>query len=273
MAGRSAERVATGAAAPLTSVRLVSARATAHDRTMRPTRTITLLVALATACTVRMAETPRPVAPGPSPAQPTAPTYPGVTLGAPAATPTASATTDPHPNIAGSGGQLAWSNFTSSSGETPVTGCKKDTKEHCHDGVDNDCDGRVDEGCPYGAVGTPLHFMIAWTAAVDLDMRVVTPSGKSADRKSKDSGSLVFDKDCHTFDCPSGMIEDAYLPPTRLAERGRYKIVVELADEGGAMESTVALVFSAEVGGRSFYVPMKISNKKGEKKSFELDVN
>jgi tRNA (guanosine-2'-O-)-methyltransferase len=243
--------------------------------------TLSVLVALV-GCTIRQmpAEAPPPApapvaaapapAPAPAPAAPAAAPAPpaagggGMSAGVGASVPGASA---------GAAVAISWGNWTSSGGEKPNTACKKESnKELCYDAVDNNCDGHIDEGCPYGAPGTPMQFMIAWKIAVDLDLHVMGPDGKEISFHAKDQGALVLDKDCHANDCPAGKVENVFLPIGRAAMKGHYKVWVEVADPGAGQPPQVPFFFGGKVGAQTFFVPFFMPNKKGEKKPFEFDV-
>jgi hypothetical protein len=215
---------------------------------------------------------PAPVAAAPTPAPTPAPTTPPPSGGIVAASTTAATPV----GTASASGSVSWGNWKSAGGETPNTSCVKESnKELCYDGVDNNCDGQIDEGCPYQC-GT-LQFIIAWKIAVDLDLHVMGPDGKEVNWKMRDSGSLVLDKDCHGLkngvdDCPTGKVENVYFPANRALLKGHYKVWVELFDSRGQGNPSVPFWFGAKAGVKTFGVPFNIANKPGEKKWFEFDV-
>jgi len=56
--------------------------------------------------------------------------------------------------------------------------CAAEAEERCN-GVDDDCDGELDEGC--GFEGGVLSVSLAWDEPVDLDVRVVGPGDRALD--------------------------------------------------------------------------------------------
>jgi tRNA (guanosine-2'-O-)-methyltransferase len=171
-----------------------------------------------------------------------------------------------------------WSTWSASGGESPVTQCVKDaTDEICFDGVDNDCDGLVDEGCPgYRTTGNALQFTLAWKLGVDLDLEVVGPAGEVVSKSAPAGAGLVHDKACSAApkdDCPDGKVENVYLPDAAPVPKGRYTIRVRLADTRGQTKAHVPFFLGGKVGSRSFLVPAFVPNKKGETKTFAFDVD
>lgn len=174
----------------------------------------------------------------------------------------------------------AWATWASSGGEKPNTDCKKESaQELCFDAVDNDCNGLVDEGCPgYRNTGNAVQLTLAWKHPVDLDMRVHAPDGSLVDASTRESGALVFDKDCSgakagVDDCPAGKVENVVIPEGRAVPKGRYKVSVELADPRGQKVPQIPFFVGGKIGAQTFYVAAFVANKKGDKKTFEVDVD
>lgn len=74
-------------------------------------------------------------------------------------------------------------------GDVAVT-CAAAAAEQCN-AVDDNCDGRVDEGCGYGT--GPLQITMAWNTRADVDLLVRTPSGEllSSQNPSSAAGGTV----------------------------------------------------------------------------------
>jgi hypothetical protein len=172
---------------------------------------------------------------------------------------------------AGGGVSVTWGNFKSPGGEVPNASCVKESnKDLCWDAADNNCDGRIDEGCPYGGGDSGLHFIIAWRVNVDLDLHVMGPDGVEVNFKQRAGGSLVLDKDCHGDDCGGNNVENVYTPGA--IAKGHYKAWVNVGNSKGYNQPTIPFTFGAGVGAKAFLVPFIVTNKAGDKKAFEFDV-
>lgn len=55
--------------------------------------------------------------------------------------------------------------------------CASGTAEICN-ALDDDCDGIVDEGCPYAADPQGVQITAAWSTGADIDLYVRDPSGE-----------------------------------------------------------------------------------------------
>lgn len=169
-------------------------------------------------------------------------------------------------------GVVGWSNFT---GDTARDTCTKESEtELCWDAVDNNCNGQLDEGCAYGGADSPLHFVVAWRAKVDLDLHVIAPDGNEVSFGVRAAGSLVLDKDCRgNGDCGSNNVENVFVPAGQSPLKGHYKVYVRNGNAAGEKEPSIPFLFGASVGGKVFFVPTTVANKTGARKEFEFDVN
>ena len=112
---------------------------------------------------------------------------------------------------------------------------------------DDDCDGRIDEGCGWDS--GPVQITLAWDSGADLDLYVTEPSGFTIsylDRTSPSGGTL--DHDARGACIPGGQaIENVHwtaAPPT-----GAYRVDVHYWGDCGVAGSTPAHVTVA-VGGQ-----------------------
>jgi hypothetical protein len=223
----------------------------------------------------------------PPPPPPTATTTAATTPPPPTATTTApppsntvaaTATVTTPAGTVGASGEISWGNWLSVGGEKPNDKCVKESKrDGCWDGVDNNCNGEIDEGCPY-KTGV-LQFIIAWKLGVDLDLHVVGPDGKEVNWNKRELGNGLFlDKDCHGMkngvdDCPDGKVENVYFNTGTPVMKGHYKVWVEMFDNRGqTKDALIPFTFGGKAGSHVFSVPFFIKNQKGTKIEFSFDV-
>lgn len=120
--------------------------------------------------------------------------------------------------------------------------CSKQNTESCN-GVDDNCDGSVDEGC--GIAGGGLQFTMAWNTDADLDLYITGPNGETVShqhRKSASGGYLDYHSrgGCKEAKGPN-RLENAVFNPIR---PGQYHVVVHYWGEcnvGGAATASVSV--------------------------------
>lgn len=117
--------------------------------------------------------------------------------------------------------------------------CTEGTLERC-DAVDQNCDGRIDEGCGYEP--GPLQVTMAWNSDADVDLRVTGPAGEVLPRDREDAGACG--------DTSRDRIENVHAPaPTA----GRYEVALRYASECeqeiGTTTATVSIAASGRVLG------------------------
>ncbi len=125
--------------------------------------------------------------------------------------------------------------------------CAPGAQEVCN-GLDDNCDGRIDEGC--GWQSGAIQITLAWQTGADIDLYVTDPSGFTisyADRQSPTGG--VLDHDARGACVPgSDTIENVYWN-TPAPPRGQYMIELHYWGNCGVAGVTPAQV-SISVGGR-----------------------
>jgi tRNA (guanosine-2'-O-)-methyltransferase len=137
--------------------------------------------------------------------------------------------------------------------------CSGDAAEQCN-GLDDDCDGAIDEGCGY--LGGAIQVTLAWDTGADLDLYVTDPFGDtvSYERRSARSGALL-DRDARGA-CASGQgdatVENVYWSTPR-PPSGRYRVDVNYWGDCGVAGATTATL-SISVGGQlagAYAVPLQ----------------
>lgn len=124
--------------------------------------------------------------------------------------------------------------------------CTPASSDACN-ALDDDCDGRIDEGC--GWESGPIQVTLAWSSGADLDLYVTDPSGFTIsylDRDAPSGGHL--DHDARGACIPGGQnIENVHW--TSSPGGGDYHVVVHYWGDCGVADSTDALV-TVSVSGR-----------------------
>ena len=142
---------------------------------------------------------------------------------------------------------------TTATGVTVIeTSCVQGAQEQCN-GLDDNCNGQIDEGCGYSSGN--IQITLGWNTQADLDMYVMDPAGETISYQHKRSASGGhLDQDARGACNPNqanNAIENVYWdqanPPS-----GVYRVQVKYWD--GSSCSTNAgptqLTLSIAVGGR-----------------------
>ena len=114
--------------------------------------------------------------------------------------------------------------------------CTEGAFDACN-GLDDDCDARIDEGC--GWESGSVQITLAWESAADLDLYVVDPAGYTIsymDRSAPGGGRL--DHDARGACIPGSDTVENVFWNTSTPPRGRYAIDVHYWGECGTTGPT-----------------------------------
>jgi hypothetical protein len=129
------------------------------------------------------------------------------------------------------------------------TTCDRDRSEKCN-GLDDNCNGEIDEGCGYRS-GT-IQVTLAWDTGADLDLYVTDPKGDMLSFQNDEvasGGRLDHDGrgQCEP-DADHNHIENAFWERA-LPALGTYKIAVHYYGECASGAGPTAATVSVAVGG------------------------
>jgi hypothetical protein len=115
-------------------------------------------------------------------------------------------------------------------------------------GRDDNCDGRIDEGC--GWQSGAIQITAAWQTGADIDLYVTDPSGDEISYRNRESRTGgILDHDARGACVPgTGTIENVYWS-TPTPPRGRYYIELHYYGDCGVAGVTPVQV-SVAVGGQ-----------------------
>ena len=125
--------------------------------------------------------------------------------------------------------------------------CSPGAGEACN-GLDDNCDGRIDEGC--GWASGQIQVTLSWNSGADMDLYVYDPSGYQiyyGDRASPSGGML--DHDARGMCTGNGPIENVYWSSPR-PPSGNYTVEVHYwGDCGDRAAIPTPVQVSISVGG------------------------
>ncbi len=146
--------------------------------------------------------------------------------------------------------------------------CQPGGEEACN-GVDDNCNGAIDEGCGYS--GGNIQVTAAWQTASDIDLHVTDPTGAEVfygARSSASGGVLDHDANAACRAQPPTVENVYWNSPT--PPRGRYTIRVVSYDQCGVPVTPTTL--SLSVGGRVLGTWRMEFTRQGESFTIPFDV-
>jgi hypothetical protein len=132
-------------------------------------------------------------------------------------------------------------------GVSPVAQqCSPDRAETCN-GLDDNCDGIIDNNCGY--LGGGIQVTASWRGAPDIDLRVTDPNGEEVYFGHRQSASgAQMDMDANGECTPTRPTAENIRWASQTPPTGRYEIKLTVFDLCGAADATATL--SVSVGGR-----------------------
>ena len=127
-----------------------------------------------------------------------------------------------------------------------TTQCAADRAETCN-GLDDNCDGVIDNNCGYQSGG--IQITASWRGAADIDLRVTDPAGAEVYFGSRTSPSgAQMDMDANGECTPTRPTAENIRWSTQTPPPGEYQIKVAAFDLCGAENASAT--FSVSVAGR-----------------------
>ena len=106
--------------------------------------------------------------------------------------------------------------------------------EVCFNGLDDNCNGALEEGC--GVPAGVVQFMIGWDAPrADVDLNVTDPNGELIEAGRVVQSGLIQSRDCpgRRQECAGVNYENVFLEGNKAPTRGTYRVSVALESLGG----------------------------------------
>ena len=167
---------------------------------------------------------------------------------------------------------VAVSHVTAPPGVTLVAACTPTGPELCFNAVDDNCNGVIDEGC--GVKTGVLQFTIAWAAAADVNLTLVTPSQERVPGergRARQVGGFQLDRDCPGDEGCAGQNEENISLEAGPPPEGHYSVEIALVDLHGA-DAPVRVRFGARLGARVVGFDVDLAPGQDARKTFSFDV-
>lgn len=125
--------------------------------------------------------------------------------------------------------------------------CVPGAQEQCN-GLDDNCDGRIDEGC--GWQSGQIQITLAWGTGADIDLYVTDPYGETVSyQHTQSSSGGVLDRDARGACLPGGYTIENVFWSTPQPPSGTYQVELHYYGSCNAAGPTPTQV-SISVGGQ-----------------------
>lgn len=154
--------------------------------------------------------------------------------------------------------------------------CTPTGEEVCFDGLDNDCDGVVDNACGY-APGA-LQWTLTWGTGDDLDLHAIGPDGRHVFFGQRRGGAsrLALDVDCRGQfggGCLAGNVENIFTPRDQRPVEGTYRAWVEVFQAlDGPPDRVIQAMLGGRLGGKSYRIPLRLVAQRGVRTFFAFAI-
>jgi tRNA (guanosine-2'-O-)-methyltransferase len=129
--------------------------------------------------------------------------------------------------------------------------CQPDGEEQCN-GLDDNCNGEIDEGCGYSSGS--IQVTLSWETKADLDLYVTDPAGETLSHQNTEVASGGYlDHDARGKCRPDeqkNTIENVYWEKGTSPPSGKYEVKVHYYAECASGAGPTTATVSISVGGK-----------------------